>query len=110
MFRTMNLNSNCYYDYFSNKTGIKSSNELDKYLHNRVKEITNGKKAALALSGGIDSAILAKYMPEGSTAYTFKCIVPGKSVVDETTIARKYADACGLNHRIVEVYWDDMES
>lgn len=51
---------------------------------------------ALVLSGGIDSAILAKFMPKGSIAYTFKCVVPGVQVTDETVIASKYAQECGL--------------
>ena len=64
---------------------------------------------ALALSGGIDSAILARFMPEGSTAYTFKCVVPGMKVTDETPTAAKYAEACGLNHKVIEIYWEDFE-
>jgi len=68
-----------------------------------------GGGIALALSGGIDSAILAKFMPKDSIAYTFKCIVPGIKTTDETVLAAKYAKECGLNHKIVEIYWDDFE-
>lgn len=69
-----------------------------------------GGQAALALSGGIDSAILARMMPEGSTAYTFKCVVPGVEVTDETPAAARVAQMCGLRHKIVEVYWEDFEA
>ena len=62
----------------------------------------------MALSGGIDSAILAKMMPKGSVAYTFKCVVPGVEVIDETKQAARYARECGLEHRVIEVYWADM--
>lgn len=88
---------------------IHDSYELEHSLKQYVERICSSKRTALALSGGIDSAILAKFMPRGSIAYTFKCIVPGVSVTDETIQAAKYAEACGLEHRIVEIYWDDFE-
>ncbi|MBT1143115.1 hypothetical protein JKL07_04515 [Lactiplantibacillus argentoratensis] len=91
------------------RTGVNTSTELEKVLKERVNQATKDGKAAIALSGGIDSAILAKFMPEGSTAYTFKCVVPGVKVTDETEAAAKYADECGLKHKIVEVYWEDFE-
>ena len=51
---------------------------------------------------------MKKMMPKGSLAYTFKCVVPGMEVLDESPTAARYAEECGLEHRIVEVYWDDM--
>ena len=88
---------------------IYNSEQLEKYLKQRVGEVTKNGKAALALSGGIDSAILAKFMPEGSTAYTFRCVVPGVAVKDESKKAAKIAKECGLKHKIVEITWQDME-
>jgi|LSQX01.3.fsa_nt_gb hypothetical protein len=88
---------------------ISNSAELEKYLKKSIEEATAAGKAALALSGGIDSAILAKFMPKGSVAYTFKCIVPGIEVTDETHAAARYAEECGLEHRIIEIYWSDFE-
>lgn len=88
---------------------IHNSMELQEALRQNISEITQNRKVALALSGGIDSAILAKYMPKGSIAYTFKCIIPGVEVTDETPAAAKYAQECGLEHRIVEIYWEDFE-
>lgn len=88
---------------------IFNSFELEKRLQTEVARVCEHGKAALALSGGIDSAILAKYMPKGSVAYTFKCVVPGVQVTDETNMAKKYADECGLEHRVVEIYWEDFE-
>ena len=92
------------------KTPIRNSADLEKHLRKRIALATKDGKAALALSGGIDSAILAKFMPKGSTAYTFKCIAGDKEVVDETKIAARYAAECGLNHKIVEICWEDVET
>lgn len=97
-----------FFEENSDRTPIENSYELEGVLKQYVDSACNSGKAALALSGGIDSAILAKYMPKGSVAYTFKCIVPGVQTVDESPAAAKYAKECGLEHRIVEIYWEDM--
>ena len=91
------------------RTGIQNSDELLESLRSKVRTATADGKAALALSGGIDSAILAKFMPKGSTAYTFRCVVPGVQVTDETQNAAEFASACGLKHKIIEIYWEDVE-
>lgn len=91
------------------KVPVTTSEELEEHLRKRVSEITADGKAALALSGGIDSAVLAKFMPKGSAVYTFKCIADGKQTIDETRIAARYAEECGLVHKIVEVRWSDVE-
>lgn len=88
---------------------VYNSIELEQLLEEQVKKACNQGKAAIALSGGIDSAILAKFMPKGSVAYTFKCVVPGVNVTDETPMAARYAKECGLQHRVIEIFWDDME-
>lgn len=93
-----------------NRTPIHNSIELEEYLYRAVKEATLKHNAALMLSGGIDSAILAKFMPKGSVAYTLKCVVPGVEVVDETPSAEKYANECGLEHRVIEIFWEDFEN
>lgn len=92
------------------KIGISTSEELEGHLKDVVRKATADGKAALALSGGIDSAVLAKFMPVGSKAYTFHCTAGEKPTVDETTTAAHYAKECGLNHSIIEVTWDDMEN
>lgn len=93
----------------TNRQPVKDSGELHDFLETSTKSASKGGRAALALSGGIDSAILAKFMPKGSVAYTFKCVVPGISVVDETPFAAAYAAECGLEHRVIEVYWEDFD-
>ena len=92
------------------RTPVNSGDELINFLRAQVESATRDGKAALALSGGIDSAILAKFMPEGSTAYTFRCLVPGKKVIDESVRAAQYAEICKLNHKVVDIYWEDVES
>ena len=87
---------------------INTPQELHNYLESFVKRETAKGKIALALSGGIDSAILAKFMPKGSVAYTFKCIVPDKNVTDETIKAKQFCDMNGLEHRVVEIFWEDF--
>ena len=90
---------------------IFSSEDLDNFFKVKLSEKTKGKKVGLALSGGIDSAILLKYMPENTIAYTFKCIVPGKEVTDETPRAKEYLKNINVNieHKIVPIYWEDFE-
>lgn len=92
-----------------NKVPISDSFMLENHLRNRVFEACKNRKVALALSGGIDSAILAKFMPTGSTAYTFKCTANGVETVDESNLAAQYAKECGLTHKVIEITWDDME-
>ena len=97
-------------DISHERTPIDNGDELIDFLRARVQEATADGKAALALSGGIDSAILAKFMPEGSTAYTFRCLVPGKKVEDESERAAHWTKICKLNHKVVDIYWQDVEA
>lgn len=92
------------------RTPIDSGDELINFLKAQVESKAADGKAALALSGGIDSAILAKFMPEGSTAYTFRCVVPGKKVEDESVRAAHWAEICKLNHKVIDIYWEDVVS
>lgn len=116
MFRTIVDNTKCFVDGIKDfhvlppkdRCSVIDSFELEAALRKEMSAATKGGRTAIALSGGIDSAILAKMMPSGSVAYTFKCIVPGVDVTDETAQAARYAAECGLEHRIVEVYWEDM--
>lgn len=96
-------------DISFDRTAVHDSNDLLEALKHQVEEASKDGKAALALSGGIDSAILAKFMPEGSTVYTFKCVIPGIEVTDETKVAAMYAKECGLVHKVIEIYWEDIE-
>ena len=88
---------------------ISNSNQLENNINKLMKEWTMDGKSALALSGGIDSAVLAKFMPKGSKVYTFQCIVPEKEVTNEVPQAAKYAKKCKLNHEVIKICWEDMK-
>jgi asparagine synthetase B (glutamine-hydrolysing) len=92
------------------RTPIDAPERLHEHVKAFVERESAGGRAALALSGGIDSAICAKFMPKGSVAYTFKCVAPGKSVTDETLKAKRFCDMNGLEQRVVEVFWEDYET
>lgn len=59
----------------------------------------------ILLSGGIDSAILAAMLPRGTKAYVIRFDAPG--AVDESVMAGRYAEAVGLDLRVVSVGWED---
>ena len=117
MLRTIYDDSKCFslgclpkkFEQTYERTPVNNSYELEYILKERIDTVCKNNKVALALSGGIDSAILARLMPKGSTAYTFKCVVPGIKVTDESDIARKYARECGLKHKVIEIYWEDFQ-
>lgn len=86
------------------KVPCKTAADIDENIKNIFKQV-DLSKAALFLSGGMDSAILASYMPSGTKAYTAKCI--GKNAVDETEQARRICEINQLEHVVVEVDWND---
>ena len=96
-------------DFAKNRISIKTSDELYDYVKSFVEKESAGGKTALALSSGIDSAICAAFMQKGSVAYTFRCVVPNKQIIDETETARKYCEINKLEHRIVDIFWEDYE-
>ena len=89
---------------------VKTADDLLEAISDIVKKTSENGNTALALSGGIDSAILAKFMPKGSKAYTFRCVVPGKKVTDDSEQAAIWADVNSLDHRIIDIQWEDIES
>lgn len=86
---------------------VKTISDMDRIIREKVEEFYIPNKTAILLSGGMDSAILAAYLPKGTKAYTFKCVA--ENAIDETSQAKKYVDAYGLNHEIVNMYWRDFE-
>lgn len=98
-----------FFDENLDRKPVKNSAELEVVLRNETEKAFKNGKTAIALSGGIDSAILAKFCPKGTVAYTFKCVVPGVDVIDESKVAARYAQECGLEHKIIEIYWEDFE-
>lgn len=89
---------------------VKNEDDLLAVLEAVTAEAVQNGKAALALSGGIDSAILAHFMPEGSKAYTFRCAVPGKQVTDESGQAAVWAKENHLIHEVIDIRWEEIEA
>jgi hypothetical protein len=75
---------------------------FSKYIREKA-TLTTG----LLLSGGIDSAIIASYLPEGTKTYTIRFLAEG--FIDESSEAKKYAEFYGLKHETVDVSWDDYK-
>jgi len=86
---------------------VSNIDEMDAVYKEKINNFYEPNKTALLLSGGIDSAILASYLPKGTKAFTFKCIAP--NAIDETRQAKKYCDIFELNHEIIEMNWSDFE-
>lgn len=84
-----------------------TSSDIDKYIKEQLSNL-DLTKAGLLLSGGIDSAILASYMPKGTRAYTARCVAP--NAVDETAQAHKYCEKYELEQVVVDVTWDDYQN
>ena len=81
-----------------------SADEIETAIKSQLEKV-DLSSAGLLLSGGMDSAILASYMPKGMKAYTAKCSANG--AIDETQRAKKYCEIYGLEHRIIDVTWQD---
>lgn len=86
------------------KSVCGTADDIDKNIKKTLSQI-DLSKSALFLSGGMDSAILASYMPAGMKAYTAKCI--GKNAVDETQQAGVISKINQLEHIVVEITWED---
>lgn len=91
----------------SEKIACKSIWDIEDCIKMQMKGI-NTEKTALLLSGGIDSGILASYMPEGTVAYTVSSPagVAQLEIERAALVCKKY----GLEHRIVEVTWEDYNA
>lgn len=84
---------------------VKTAKDIDKQLFNIFKNI-EGKKG-IFLSGGMDSAILASYMP-GCEAYTFR-FLGGNYQKEELARAEQYAKKYNLKLHYVDITWDTVE-
>lgn len=87
---------------------VRTSLDITKHLTALMSEASAKGPIGILLSGGIDSAILATFMPRGSPAYTIHFSAEG--AVDETPRARLYAERSGLEHREIVVRWEDYEA
>ena len=72
------------------KVLVSDAHDVDIALRNVFRCIAH-EKLGMLLSGGMDSSILASYMPEGSDAYTFR-FLGGTYQSDELERAEYYAN------------------
>ena len=94
-----------FYRHDVARTPVHTADELDRHLRREIQQALENGPVALMLSSGMDSAILASYLPEGTQTYTLHC--HAQSSLDETGSARLYAERNGLKHTVVDIYWDD---
>ena len=88
------------------KTFVKTAKDVDEALE-KVFNSLKGKKLGILLSGGMDSAILASYMP-GCDAYTFR-FLNGEFQKDELERAEAFAKTYGLKLHYIDISWDMVE-
>lgn len=88
------------------KIEVKTACDIDYYLKKQFERIKN-KKLGILLSGGMDSAILASYMPN-CDAYTFR-FEKGDYQKEELERAKKYAEQYSLKLHYVDINWEVVE-
>ena len=89
------------------KVLVSDAHDIDIALRNVFRRISN-EKLGMLLSGGMDSSILASYMPEGSNAYTFR-FLGGKYKADELERAEYYPEYYHLNLHYVDIDWNIVD-
>ena len=89
------------------KVFVSDALDIDVALRNVFRRVSH-EKLGMLLSGGMDSSILASYMPEGSDAYTFR-FLDGKYQRDELERAEYYARYYHLNLHYVDIDWNIVD-
>lgn len=97
-----------HYRHGVSRVPVNTAKELDAHLRRAMNQALENGPVALMLSSGMDSAILAAYLPEGTQTYTLRCHADG--AIDEVSAARAYAQRNNLKHDIVDIYWSDYEA
>lgn len=88
------------------KIKINCADDIGNAIKERIDSLSD-KKIGIMLSGGMDSAIIASYMP-GCDAYTFR-FLNGEFQNDELCRAEYYAKEYGLRLHYVDISWDTVE-
>lgn len=84
---------------------VDSAKDIDAYLQKKFNMMD--EKVGILLSGGMDSACLAAYMPKGSHAYTFR-FEGGDYAADELERAKEFAKLNNLHLHYVDINWEDV--
>lgn len=90
----------------SEKAFVRTAQQIDEAIARQFASL-QGRKLGLLLSGGMDSAILASYLP-GVDAYTFR-FLGGEYQKAELERAEYYARTYGLNLHYVDIDWQTVE-
>lgn len=85
---------------------VKSAEEIGISIEEQLSQF-KGKKIGVMLSGGMDSAIVASYVP-GAEAYTFR-FLGGEYQKEELSRAEYFANYYKLNLHYVDITWDTVE-
>ena len=88
------------------KQKVYSAKEIGNHINDVLQRET--RKKGIMLSGGMDSAILASYMP-GCDAYTFR-FLGGDYQKEELNKAERYASQYGLKLHYVDIDWTVVTS
>lgn len=89
------------------KVFVSDAQDIDIALRNVYRRVSH-EKLGMLLSGGMDSSILASYMPEGSDSYTFR-FLGGNYQDDELKRAEYYANYYHLNLHYVDIDWNIVD-
>lgn len=88
------------------KTFVKTADEIGNAIEKQLDKFKS-KKIGVMLSGGMDSAIVASYVP-GAEAYTFR-FLNGKIQEEELKRAEYFANYYKLNLHYVDISWETVE-
>ena len=88
------------------RTLVWNETDIDNAIESQF-EIFRDKKLGILLSGGMDSACLASYMP-GGDAYTFR-FLGGDYQKDELSRAEYYAKKYNLKLHYVDISWETVQ-
>jgi asparagine synthetase B (glutamine-hydrolysing) len=89
------------------QTYVSSADDVLSALRASLADV-DPSTTGLLLSGGIDSAILARLVPPGLRAYTLRFLAP--HAIDESPAAAHFASIAGLRHQVVDVTWSDYQA
>lgn len=86
---------------------VWNEHDIDKALEAQFEQVRK-KRLGILLSGGMDSACLAAYMP-GCDAYTFR-FLGGDYQKDELARAEYYAKKYNLSLHYVDISWETVQT
>ena len=88
------------------KTLVSTPDEIGVAIKRQLDSVCAEKKVGVMLSGGMDSAIVASYVP-GAEAYTFR-FLGGDFQKEELARAEYFAKYYNLNLHYVDITWDTV--